>query len=112
MRTLFQDYPSQCFPINWHDNLERVFSTQIKVIADDEPGLLSKISSSIANSGTNIESLSAGESTPGIGEIVLLIQVTGRDHLAKLIRKLRRMKTVLSVTRIHDQEMRKVKTLH
>ena len=104
--------PSQCFPINWHDNLERVFSTQIKVIADDEPGLLSEISSSIANSGTNIESLSASESTPGIGEIVLLIQVTGRDHLAKLIRKLRRMKTVLSVTRIHDQEMRKVKTLH
>ena len=33
--------PAQCFPVNWHHELDREFSTDIKILASDEPGLLS-----------------------------------------------------------------------
>ena len=104
--------PTQCFPVNWQDELETAFSTQIRLLANDEPGLLATISTVIANTNTNIESLDIREYGVGTTEFTLGLQVSGRDHLAKLIRKLRSMKTVLSVSRIHDQEMRKAKILH
>ena len=104
--------PTQCFPVNWQDELETAFSTQIRLLANEEPGLLATISTVIANTNTNIESLDIREYGAGTTEFTLGLQVSGRDHLAKLIRKLRSMKTVLSVSRIHDQEMRKAKILH
>ena len=42
----------------------------------------------------------------------MTLQVKGRDQLASLIRKLRKLKNILSVQRIHDQEMREAQTLH
>jgi len=42
----------------------------------------------------------------------MTLQVKGRDQLAILIRKLRKLRNILSVQRIHDQEMREARTLH
>ena len=104
--------PSQCFPINWHEELEREFSTEIKILAQDEPGLLATMASTITNSNTNIESIQTHELDSGQIEFALILQVKDRDHLANLIRRLRTLKNIVSIHRIHDQEMREALTLH
>ena len=105
--------PSQCFPIDWHDELNNFFSTQIKIISKDQPGVLATISTTIADTDTNIESLEvSSESGSSTSHFIFGVQVKGRDHLAKLIRNLRTMNSVLSATRIHDQENRDEKRLH
>ena len=104
--------PSQCFPVNWHEELQREFSTDIKVLASDETGLLATMAAAITNTSTNIESIHTQELDQGHIEFIITLQVKGRDQLAILIRKLRKLKNILSVQRIHDQEMREAQTLH
>ena len=104
--------PTQCFPVNWHEKLDREFSTDIKILASDEPGLLATMASAITSSAINIESINTQELDLGHVEFTLTLQVKGRDQLATLIRKLKTLKNILSIHRIHDQEMRQAKTLH
>ena len=104
--------PTQCFPVDWHEELERDFSTDIKILASDEPGLLATMASTITNSATNIESIQTQELDLGHIEFVLTLQVKGRDQLASVIRRLKALKNILSINRIHDQEMREARILH
>ena len=104
--------PTQCFPVNWQQELDREFSTDIKILASDEPGLLATMASAITSSSTNIESIHTQELDLGHVEFTLTLQVKGRDQLATLIRKLKTLKNILSIHRIHDQEMRQARTLH
>ena len=104
--------PTQCFPVNWHEKLDREFSTDIKILASDETGLLATMASAITSSAINIESINTQELDLGHVEFTLTLQVKGRDQLATLIRKLKTLKNILSINRIHDQEMRQAKTLH
>jgi len=104
--------PTQCFPLNWHQELSRAFPVEIKIIANDKPGLLANLASSITEANTNISSIKTNEPEAGIYEFNLDLQVTDRLHLAKVIRRLKTLKAIISVNRVHDQEMRKVKTLH
>ena len=104
--------PTQCFPVNWHQELDREFSTDIKILASDETGLLATMASAITSSAINIESTNTQDLDLGHIEFTLTLQVKGRDQLAALIRKLRTLKNILSIHRIHDQEMRQAKTLH
>ena len=104
--------PTQCFPVDWHEELERDFSTDIKILASDEPGLLATMASTITNTATNIESIQTQELDLGHIEFVLTLQVKGRDQLASVIRRLKALKNILSINRIHDQEMREARILH
>ena len=108
----FREDPKQCFPVNWHQELEREFSTDIKIQALDKPGLLATMASTITNSNINIESIRTQELDSGHIEFVLSIQVIDRDHLANIIKRLKGLKNVTSINRIHDQEMRQARTLH
>ena len=44
--------------------------------------------------------------------VVLGLEVSDRLHLSKILRKIRTSKSIVSVTRIHDHEMREAKALH
>ena len=92
--------------------MQREFSTDIKILASDKPGLLADVAASITNLSTNIESIHTQELDQEHVEFVMTLQVKGRDQLAVIIRKLRKLKNTLSVQRIHDQEMREARTLH
>ena len=92
--------------------MDRECSTDIKILAADDPGILATMAYAITSSATNIESINTQDLDLGHIEFTLTLQVKGRDQLAALIRKLRTLKNILSIHRIHDQEMRQAKTLH
>ncbi len=108
----FREDPQQCFPINWGERSGRVFTAQIKIVANDEPGLLANIASAITDEETNICSIQTTELIPGTHDFVLDLEVSDRLHLSKIIRKIKNLKSVVSISRIHDQEMRQAKVLH
>jgi len=108
----FREDPQQCFPINWGERSGRVFTAQIKIVANDEPGLLANIASAITDEETNICSIQTTELNPGTHDFVLDLEVSDRLHLSKIIRKIKNLKSVVSISRIHDQEMRQAKVLH
>jgi len=104
--------PTQCFPVNWQPKISKTFSAEIKVSASDQPALLSTVASSIANTNTNIGSINSKERIVGNIDLHLTLEVKDRIHLSKVMRKIRTLKAVSSVTRIHSQEMRQVSIIH
>ena len=108
----FRKDPQQCFPINWGESSGKVFTSQIKIMANDGPGLLANIASAITETGTNISSIQTTDLDSGIHDFVLDLEVSDRLHLSKIIKKIKALKSIASVSRIHDQEERKAKVLH
>ena len=108
----FRKDPQQCFPINWGKSSGKVFTSQIKIMANDEPGLLANIASAITETGTNISSIRTIDLNSGIHDFVLDLEVSDRLHLSKIIKKIKTLKSIASVSRIHDQEERQAKVLH
>ena len=108
----FRKNPEQCFPVNWGESSGKFFTAQIKIIANDEPGLLANIASSITETDTNISSIQTTDLNSGLHEFVLDLEVSDRLHLAKIIKRIKALKSVISVNRIHDQEQRQAKVLH
>ena len=108
----FRKDPQQCFPVNWGKSSGKVFTSQIKIMANDEPGLLANIASAITETGTNISSIQTTDLNSGIHDFVLDLEVFDRLHLSKIIKKIKALKSIASVSRIHDQEERQAKVLH
>ena len=108
----FRQDPSQCSPVYWHEELDREFSADIRIQAYDEPGLLATLASTITNSETNIESVQTLEIDIDHVEFNMTLQVKDRDHLASIMKKIRSLKNISSINRIHDQESREVRTIH
>ena len=108
----FRKNPEQCFPINWGESSGRFFTAQIKIMANDEPGLLANIASSITETKTNITSIQTTDLNSGLHDFVLDLEVSDRLHLSKIIKKIKALKSTVSVSRIHDQELREAKILH
>ena len=108
----FRQDPSQCSPVYWHEELDSEFSADIRIQAYDEPGLLATLASTITNSETNIESIQTLEIDIDHVEFNMTLQVKGRDHLASIMKKIRSLKNISSINRIHDQESREVRTIH
>ena len=108
----FRKDPQQCFPVNWGESSGKVFTSQIKIMANDEPGLLANIASAITETGTNISSIQTTDLNSGIHDFVLDLEVSDRLHLSKIIKKIKTLKSIASVSRIHDQEERQAKVLH
>ena len=108
----FRKDPEQCFPVNWGKSSGKVFTSQIKIMANDEPGLLANIASAITETDTNISSIQTTDLNSGIHDFVLDLEVSDRLHLSKIIKKIKTLKSIASVSRIHDQEERQAKVLH
>jgi len=108
----FRKDPQQCFPVNWGESSGKVFTTQIKIMANDEPGLLANIASAITETGTNISSIQTTDLNSGLHDFVLDLEVSDRLHLSQIIKRIRALKSIVSVSRVHDQEQRQAKVLH
>ena len=108
----FRKDPQQCFPVNWGESSGKFFTSQIKIMGNDEPGLLANIASAITETGTNISSIQTTDLNSGLHDFVLDLEVSDRLHLSKIIKKIKTLKSIASVSRIHDQEERQAKVLH
>ena len=108
----FRKDPQQCFPVNWGESSGKLFTSQIKIMGNDEPGLLANIASAITETGTNISSIQTTDLNSGLHDFVLDLEVSDRLHLSKIIKKIKTLKSIASVSRIHDQEERQAKVLH
>ena len=92
--------PQNWIPVDWDPEPGETFNVRILVTAQNVRGLLGRVATAISQAGVNIESVSMGDKNPGMcTELHFLIQVSGRAHLARLIRTLRRIPDVARIVR-------------
>jgi len=95
----FRKQPNKWIPITWEDKLERAFPVEIKVEVANQPGVLAEVAAHIGESGCNIEQVSVDERHEDTADLLFLIQVRDRKHLAQVIRSIRHLGIVKRITR-------------
>jgi (p)ppGpp synthase/HD superfamily hydrolase len=77
-----------------------MFPVAVRIIAKNTPGVLANISMSIGEAGSNIETVAQPDANPETATLLFNISVRDRDHMARVLRRLRRNINVIRVHRI------------
>jgi len=75
------------------------YQTAIRVMVQNRPGALARVSTVISGAGSNIDGVNFDNQGEDHIDIQFMIKVRDRQHLAKLIRRLRNIGVVEKVTR-------------
>ena len=97
--TDYRKHPENWLPVNWQASDGRFFFTEIRVEAANRLGLLAAVSAAISATQTNICSVNFQHDESETATMTFMIEVSDREHLARVIRTVRRMSDVIRVVR-------------
>jgi GTP pyrophosphokinase len=95
----FRKQPEKWISVSWEPDVDREFATQITVETHNKPGVLAEVASTIADSGSNIETVSVISRDDDISLLTFLLKTRGRTNLAQILRAVRGMPNVIRVSR-------------
>ncbi len=82
-----------------HDS-SRLFNVKLDLSLKNERGVLARAAVEISESDANLAHVSMDDEAEEITVLHLMIQVTGRAHLARVMRRLRRLPEAVRVARV------------
>jgi (p)ppGpp synthase/HD superfamily hydrolase len=91
--------PDQWIDVQWDPATERLFQAAIHVTVANQRGVLANVASEIAEAGSNIDSISMEEDRAVFTTMHLVLEVASRQHLARVMRALRRLPDVQRLAR-------------
>jgi guanosine-3',5'-bis(diphosphate) 3'-pyrophosphohydrolase len=92
--------PDRWIAVQWGSDLNRRFDCRIRLLINNEKGILARVAAEIGESDANITYVGMDEDDENMmTQLRFTIQVTDRVHLAHLIRNLRRVAGVNRVER-------------
>lgn len=85
--------------VQWEENVKGEFATEVRVQVANRRGVLAIVASAIAESGSNIENVSMKERDGIASTLIFIITVRDRAHLARVLRRIRPIKSVMRIAR-------------
>jgi GTP diphosphokinase / guanosine-3',5'-bis(diphosphate) 3'-diphosphatase len=95
----FRKQPDKWIAVEWERKLNRTFPVEIRVEVRNRLGVLAAVAANISSAETNIEHVQVVERDGDSSSLIFLLQVDGRDQLEQVLRSIRAMPDVLTVTR-------------
>ena len=92
-------HPDNWLDVTWGKDINRSFPVNIKIIAANKSGVLARITTEIAKADSNIDDVRM-ESEEDYTAMNFVLQAYNRQHLAQMIRALKRVKEVAKITRV------------
>ncbi|QIK36712.1 bifunctional (p)ppGpp synthetase/guanosine-3',5'-bis(diphosphate) 3'-pyrophosphohydrolase [Caldichromatium japonicum] len=86
--------------VEWSRDPEGEFASEIRVEVSNRRGVLAVIAGAISELGSNIENVQTLEKDGVMTDLEFRLLVHGRDHLARIMRRLRRIPEVNRITRL------------
>ncbi|RFF27306.1 MULTISPECIES: bifunctional (p)ppGpp synthetase/guanosine-3',5'-bis(diphosphate) 3'-pyrophosphohydrolase [unclassified Wenzhouxiangella] len=96
---LRKDHAERCLEVDWAPVMHGYFSVRLKIVTINGPGVLASVSATLSEVGANIERVEQPTTTRETAILQFTLAVTGRDQLARVMRRLRRNQHVLRVGR-------------
>ena len=94
--------PEQWLDVDWDRQTTRLFHAALRVTAANQRGVLAKVASEIAQAGSNIDSISMEEDRSLFTSMLFVLEVGNRQHLARVMRALRRLPEVEKLVRVRE----------
>jgi guanosine-3',5'-bis(diphosphate) 3'-pyrophosphohydrolase len=95
----FRKQPEKWIAVNWEENIDREFSSQIQVDTLNKPGVLAEVATTSGDCSSNIEQVSVLGRHEDCSVLSFLLQVRDRTHLAQIMRNVRNMPSVIRIAR-------------
>jgi (p)ppGpp synthase/HD superfamily hydrolase len=95
----YRKQPEKWLSVAWEATEGRLFSCEIQLEINNRVGVLAAVASSIAGTETNIDQVSLEERDVSSSSLKFQLQVRDRQHLARVIKTIRRMPDVQRVFR-------------
>ncbi len=89
----------QVLPVRWSDTLEGEFSTELRMEVVPQKGVIAEMAAVITATDANIERIHTLERNPRLSTVSIELGVRDRVHLARVMRRLRALNSVISLTR-------------
>jgi RelA/SpoT family (p)ppGpp synthetase len=94
--------PDQWIEVEWDPRTTRLFQTAVHVMVENQRGVLARVASAVAEAGSNIDSISMDEDRTVFTTMHFVIEVANRQHLARVMRALRRLPDVKKLSRVKE----------
>jgi RelA/SpoT family (p)ppGpp synthetase len=94
--------PEQWIDVEWDTRTSRLFQVAINVTVENQRGVLAKVASEIAAAGSNIDAISMDEDRALFTTMHLVVEVANRQHLARVLRALRRLPDAKRISRMKE----------
>ena len=95
----FRKSPERWVPIGWDREVSGAFSVAIRIEVENRPGVLAQVAAAIAKADSNIDRVEYLERDSNIAVLRFSIEVADGQHLAELMRRVRRLSVVQDVQR-------------
>jgi GTP pyrophosphokinase/guanosine-3',5'-bis(diphosphate) 3'-pyrophosphohydrolase len=86
--------------VEWSHEVSGEFSAELRIELLNQRGTLATIASTISSMDSNIESVTIADQDDKVSIDLITLTVKDRVHLAKIIRKLKKLFIILKITRI------------
>src|SRR5687767_5711509 len=94
--------PEQWIDVEWDLRTTRLFQAAVNVTVENQRGVLAKVASEIAEGGSNIDSITMEEDRMVFTTMHFVLEVANRQHLARVMRALRRLPDVKKLARVKE----------
>jgi len=90
----------KCVPLQWHEKIQGDFPVDIEVELANQRGSLAQLTAAITEADADIDNINSTESHgEQYNKLILTISVHDRVHLARIIRKIRNLKSISHINR-------------
>ena len=96
----YRKQPRKWINVAWEKNIDREFTVEVRAEVTNRPGALAEAAARISEAGSNIEQVAVQGQHDQTAELLFLMQVKNRVHLAQVIRRLRAIPDVKRVSRL------------
>jgi GTP pyrophosphokinase/guanosine-3',5'-bis(diphosphate) 3'-pyrophosphohydrolase len=88
--------------VTWSPDVDREFPVDIMVHVKNQRGVLATVAAVVSEADSNIDNVVVDERDGGYSDLRLTIEVQSRQHLARVIRRLRLLDMVERISRINQ----------
>lgn len=92
--------PDKCVPARWEEDVKGEFEVDLRLSVVNQRGVLASIAAAIADAESNIDDIRVGQRDERYSLVDITLAVRDRTHLARIMRRVRRMKVVNKISRI------------
>ena len=97
--------PARWADIIWAEELKRLFHTHLAIETQDSRGILARVASAISGADANIVGANTAPKDQTLAIMNLIVEVRERQHLANVLRRIRRVPDVIRATRVAPERL-------
>jgi GTP diphosphokinase / guanosine-3',5'-bis(diphosphate) 3'-diphosphatase len=94
--------PKKIVPLRWDPSVQGEFSVELRVEVEHQRGIIATLANTITSTEANIEKMTMTDRDAQFSIVTLTLSVRNRIHLARVMKRVRILKSVTKVSRVRN----------